>query len=726
MKSLSLLLKLLFPLLLFAPMNARELPAPGLPVTDMVMDKNGSSKYGEIWHASKINDKYREKNATLAMLAVKPHEYFRVTDASTGGRTDNKLYRFFVIRGKFLPPETGKYTFSYHGRDGGLWFGQGNDIPGELIVKVADNGRYGRTRFAAKSFELEKGDACNLMMIYPQYQGDLNGGAHMGYKLERGGNDPVTVASIPLSQLELETDSGKSQSRKTWSKARDGLLLWLDASDVDGDGKTDAVREPYPLSTWVDKAGKDHNAKPFEEGEKAKVRFGLKAERPNLGMVHFDGNGSMVFPKIDRVRTLVCVIERGGKCPTHTTFIGNSASSKTWGYHGNHRIRQYGLRSVYEGLQRRDGEPIKFNQGGSFLKQLQITVLVTKAEVTADWLGLRKDGAGNRYFMGNYAEIMIYDRPLAKEEILSIEKYLGEKWGIAIKHDGTGGVGLMPWVGQMPLDTAIRSNQSELVSANKQVKAKVVTGAVILAEVTQPVAVTNAKNRKKLPVSGIKIGKVIKEEHEIKVGKGGSAVLLFSNGTITTLGENTTLYISKFKQGELSVETKKSEVGMEPSFSNTFLELKRGDLVVDVKKLDKKSNLIVTTPLGVAGIRGTRFRIMINENSDETLTQSIIVSEGAVYCKPAKESKEAGNEFDLNAGQKVSLSSGFTMNQLRALKATKAEKVEIETTENITAESRKSTRLFIEKSFTDALKKVNSKPKLSPFQRLRQLRKSGR
>ena len=59
----------------------------------------------------KINDKYREKNATLSMLAVKPHEYFRVADASTGGRTDNKLYRFFVIRGKFLPPEKGKYTF---------------------------------------------------------------------------------------------------------------------------------------------------------------------------------------------------------------------------------------------------------------------------------------------------------------------------------------------------------------------------------------------------------------------------------------------------------------------------------------------------------------------------------------------------------------------------------------------------------------------------------------
>ena len=117
---------------------------------------------------------------------------------------------------------------------------------------------------------------------------------------------------------------------------------------------------------------------------------------------------------------------------------------------------------------------------------------------------------------------------------------------------------------------------------------------------------------------------------------------------------------------------------------------------------------------------------MINENSDENLSQSIIVSEGAVFCKPAKESKEAENEFDLNAGEMVSLSSDFTMNQLKALKATKAEKIEIEKTESIAVKSRKSTKRFSEKSLTEALRKVNVTPKLTPFQRLRQLRKSRR
>jgi hypothetical protein len=723
MKSLCFYLKPFFPFLIFAPLSAQKLPKPGLPVPEMIMDNNGSAKYGEIWHASKINDKYREKNATLAMLAVKPHEYFRVSDASTGGRTENKLYRFFVIRGKFLPPETGKYTFSYHGRDGGLWFGQGNDMPGELIVKVADNGRYGRARFAVKSFELEKGEACNLMMIYPQYKGDLSGGARMGYKLERDGNDPVTVDPLPLSQLELATDSVKEQSGETWSEARDGLLLWLDASDIDGDGKTDAVREPYPLSTWVDKAGKDHNAKPLESGDLAQVRFGLKAERPSLGLVGFDGNGSMAFPKIDRVRTLVCVVERGDGCGTHTTFIGNSASSKTWGYHGRYRIRQYGLKQLYEGLQRRDGEEIQFNEGGTFLKQLQITLQVATAEVTADWLGLRKDGAGNRYFIGNYAEIMIYDRPLAEAEILSIEKYLGNKWGIAIKHDGTSSAGRLPWV---ETTDSVASNKADPISEKKQAPPKMVKGAVILATVTHPIEVIDLKKKKRWPTSELKPGKVISEGFELKVGKGGKVVLLFSNGTVTTLAENTGLVITKFKQEEFSDKSKEPVLGMEPSVSDTLLEFKRGDLVVDVKKLNEKSNLILTNPLGVAGIRGTRFRIMIKENLNETLTQSIIVTEGMVYCRPVKKGVDVEKEFDLNLGEKVSFSSDFTLEELTALKVLKAEKNDIKMTEDITTESRKSTEKFSVNSLVEALKKVNASPKLTPFQRMRQLKKTRR
>lgn len=660
MESLSLLLKLAFPFLILASLSAQEIPKPGLPVPEMIMDKNGAAKYGEIWHASKINDKYREKNATLSMLAVKPHEYFRVADASTGGRTDNKLYRFFVIRGKFLPPEKGKYTFSYHGRDGGLWFGQGNDMPGELIVKVADNGRYGRTRFAAKSFELEKGDACNLMMIYPQYQGDLNGGARMGYKLERDGNDPVTVASIPLSQLELATGKKPDRIVEIWRNASTGL----DRKKIQ--------------ALW---GTKPDEVKKISQFEFPQELHGRAAFKDSLFVIR----GYFIPPKTSRYTMTLSKRVQGiwGEA-------GMVGKAQLW-FQSNPDDRT-SLRMVSSLREKVGGVNTPENEKGFALTK------------------------GKKYYFEYLHEYGSWQRRTGMaggfrnsdgDIVVRMEKHHFESLSQSEMED-------------------LRSTVPSVVSGNlkkedkKEVVGKVVSGAVILASITHPVEVINAKINKKLPTSELKPGKVISEGFEIKVGKGGNVVLLFSNGTVTTLAENTNLVLKKFKQEEFSDKPKKTDSGIEPSVSDTLLEFMRGDLVVDVKKLNKKSNLVVTTPLGVAGIRGTRFRVMLNENSDEIFTQSILVTEGTVYCKPTKDGKAIGMEFDLNAGEKVTVSSDFTLEKLLSLKALKAEKVEVKTTEDITTESRRSTEQFSANSFFEALKKVNTAPKLTPFQRLRQ------
>ena len=46
-----------------------------------------------------------------------------------------------------------------------------------------------------------------------------------------------------------------------------------------------------------------------------------------------------------------------------------------------------------------------------------------------------------------------------------------------------------------------------------------------------------------------------------------------------------------------------------------LLDLQVGDMVVDVRKLRKKSNFEITSPLGVAGIRGTSFRLSASADS---------------------------------------------------------------------------------------------------------------
>ena len=61
--------------------------------------------------------------------------------------------------------------------------------------------------------------------------------------------------------------------------------------------------------------------------------------------------------------------------------------------------------------------------------------------------------------------------------------------------------------------------KKEEKEAKQEVVGKVVSGAVILASITHPVEVITAKSNKKLPAIDPKVGEVIKEGHEIKVGK---------------------------------------------------------------------------------------------------------------------------------------------------------------------------------------------------------------
>ena len=111
-------------------------------------------------------------------------------------------------------------------------------------------------------------------------------------------------------------------------------------------------------------------------------------------------------------------------------------------------------------------------------------------------------------------------------------------------------------------------------------------------------------------------GDILPTGTQIKVGAESEAILLFSNGTITTIGANTQVSVRKFLQeGFANSEKKVSALNEEVSSSILLLDLQVGDLVVDVRKLKKKSNFEITSPLGVAGIRGTSFRLSASRDS---------------------------------------------------------------------------------------------------------------
>jgi hypothetical protein len=112
------------------------------------------------------------------------------------------------------------------------------------------------------------------------------------------------------------------------------------------------------------------------------------------------------------------------------------------------------------------------------------------------------------------------------------------------------------------------------------------------------------------------VSEVLSPASEIFVGENSEVVLLFSNGTLATLGSNSQMRIEKFLQKDFEQSDKKiAELQEEVSSSSLLVDLQMGEMIVDVKRLKKDSSFEITTPLGVAGIRGTEFSLLAGKDS---------------------------------------------------------------------------------------------------------------
>ena len=137
-------------------------------------------------------------------------------------------------------------------------------------------------------------------------------------------------------------------------------------------------------------------------------------------------------------------------------------------------------------------------------------------------------------------------------------------------------------------------------------------GAVILAERTDPVIFRDAQNQK-LEGSKMIPGVLLPEGHWVETGPKGSALLLLSNGTVVTVAENSKMRVEAFNQEPFEAGGKLiNDLKEEPSSSSVLVNLEVGSLVVQTKKLNKKSNFEISSPLGTAGIRGTEFKMGID------------------------------------------------------------------------------------------------------------------
>ena len=188
-------------------------------------------------------------------------------------------------------------------------------------------------------------------------------------------------------------------------------------------------------------------------------------------------------------------------------------------------------------------------------------------------------------------------------------------------------------------------------------------GAIIIIGVSGKVTIRKQPDGNRyaeLKASPAKIGEIISPGTELETGQGSEVLLLLSNGTQAIIGGNSQLGLSAFWQVEFEgSDNKVSELKEEISPSRITMELKKGELIMDVKKLTKESSLLIETKFSQAGIRGTKFNLKTSESSD-----ILGVREGAVALHNKKQSFKTvsqGESLGLDATGKINQSKLSTL-----------------------------------------------------------------
>jgi hypothetical protein len=130
-------------------------------------------------------------------------------------------------------------------------------------------------------------------------------------------------------------------------------------------------------------------------------------------------------------------------------------------------------------------------------------------------------------------------------------------------------------------------------------------------------------------------GTVITQGNIVRTDVDSSVVLIFASGASINLAFSSELNIETFTQESFPANYEPAKEEFEPSVSTTNINLTRGELVGNVKKLQRGgaaggSKFTVGTPVGAAGIRGTTFKITYRPTGDGRFTFSLTTVEGNV------------------------------------------------------------------------------------------------
>jgi hypothetical protein len=139
------------------------------------------------------------------------------------------------------------------------------------------------------------------------------------------------------------------------------------------------------------------------------------------------------------------------------------------------------------------------------------------------------------------------------------------------------------------------------------------TGKVQVGKTSGTVTLIDAKAQRK-PLAN---GATFQEGSLIETGVNSTAELVFSNGASVVLTPNTLLELRTFRQvPSADITDPYRQIEKDPSPSVTELEVPRGKIIGEVRKLNALSTFTVKTPAGLVRIRGTVFTVEYRVGTD--------------------------------------------------------------------------------------------------------------
>lgn len=159
---------------------------------------------------------------------------------------------------------------------------------------------------------------------------------------------------------------------------------------------------------------------------------------------------------------------------------------------------------------------------------------------------------------------------------------------------------------------------------------------------------------------------ILKDNCIITTQAKSAIILMFSNGSLVSIPENSNVNIAEYKFNKATNEKetfeKKQQEGRE---SSTKLKLNYGQLFTEVSKLNSKSKMDLITPVGVAGIRGTRVsaNVLLNHQTGDVNAQINLIN-GQVGVTTFEKTTQNNNllSANLNPGAKVMMNGQIDLN----------------------------------------------------------------